>query len=101
LYFSGQVRYVSMSPALSSRPSPRVGRNGSSDGSSREAIAAARARASRSAPSSTSSSGLVWRISRCWAVAACRIAAFTPGSASATEWPSARFMSAAIFSSSR
>ena len=38
MYFSGHVRYVSMSEALSSRPSPRVGRNGSSDGSSRAAI---------------------------------------------------------------
>ena len=59
-----------MSEALSSSPSPRVGRNGSSDGSSRAAMAAARARASRSASSSISSSELVWRISRCCAVAA-------------------------------
>jgi hypothetical protein len=43
LYFSGQVRYVSMSEALSSRPSPRVGRNGSREGSSRAAIAAFKA----------------------------------------------------------
>src|SRR3954449_3459659 len=35
LYLSGHVRYVSMSEALSSRPSPRVGRNGSSDGPAR------------------------------------------------------------------
>ena len=88
LYFSGHVRYVSMSEALSSRPSPRVGRNGSSDGSSRAAIAAARARASRSASRSRSSSELVWRMSRCSGVAARRIAALMPGSASATEWPS-------------
>ena len=39
LYFSGQVRYVSMSDALSSRPSPRRGRKASSDGSPRRAIA--------------------------------------------------------------
>ena len=90
-----------MSEALSSRPSPRVGRNGSSDGSSRAAMAAARARASRSASSSRSSSELVWRISRCSGVAARRIAALMPGSASATDWPCARFMSAASLSSSR
>ena len=51
--------------ADSSRPSPRRGRKGSSDGSSRAASAAARARASCSARSRTSSSGEVWRISRC------------------------------------
>jgi len=85
LYFSGHVRYVSMSEALSSSPSPRRGRNASSDGSSRAATAAARARASRSASSSASSSGDDSRISRCCAVAARRIAALMPGSASATD----------------
>src|SRR3954465_12251585 len=52
-----------MSEALSSRPSPRMGMNGSSDGSSRAAIAAARGRGSRSAAMSRSSSGPVWGIS--------------------------------------
>ena len=56
LYFSGHVRYVSMSDALSITPSPRLGRNGSSDGSARAAIVAARARSSASASSSASSS---------------------------------------------
>ena len=66
LYFSGHVRYVSMSEALSSSPSPRARQ----ERLERRLVAArrcaaARARASRSASSSSSSSGLVSRTSRC------------------------------------
>jgi hypothetical protein len=90
-----------MSDALSITPSPRLGRNGSSDGSAREAIAAARARSSRSASSSASSSGLDSRTSRCCALTAPSSRAFTPGSASATDWPAGRSSSAASLTSSR
>ena len=54
-----------MSDADSARPSPRRGRNASSDGSVRAARAAARARSSRSASSSSASSGDVASTSRC------------------------------------
>ncbi len=54
-----------MSEALSSSPSPRLGRNGSSDGSLRAATARARSRSSRSASSRYSSSAEVSKISRC------------------------------------
>ena len=62
-----------MSDADSTTPSPRLGRNGSSDGSSRAASACARRRASRSASSRYSSSADELKISRCSAVTACRI----------------------------
>ena len=55
-----------MSDALSIRPSPRLGRNGSSDGSARAAIDAARARARRARPrAAPSSSDEDSRISFC------------------------------------
>ena len=73
-----------MSEADSTTPSPRLGRNGSSDGSSRAAIACARRRASRSASSRYSSSAEEPKISRCSAVTAWRIRAFTSRSASAS-----------------
>jgi hypothetical protein len=101
LYLSGHVRYVSMSDALSIRPSPRLGRNGSSDGSSRAATAAARERAWRSASTSMSSSDEVSRMSRCCAVAACSRRALMSGSASATDCSAGRASSAASLTSSR
>ena len=97
LYFSGQVRYVSMSDALSSRPSPRRGRKASSDGSALRAIAAERARASRSALSTSSSSGLDSSISRWTTLAPCARTAPAWASASATLWPSGRRSTAASF----
>ena len=74
-----------MSVALSTRPSPRLGRNCSSDGSERWATARARSFSSRSASSRYSSSADVSKISRCSAVAACSSRALTSGSASATD----------------
>ena len=60
-----------MSVALSSSPPPRLGRNGSSDGSLRAATARARRRSSRSASSRYSSSAEVSKISRCSEVEDC------------------------------
>ena len=74
-----------MSVADSSRPSPRRGRNGSSDGSLRCATAAARSRSSRSASSRYSSSAEVSKISRCSDVAAWSSRTLTSGSASSTD----------------
>ena len=88
-----------MSEADSARPSPLRGRNGPSEGSSRGAIACARARSSASAElgapaSSVSSSVEVWRISRCSGVAAASRRALMSASASATLWPAGRCSSA-------
>ena len=79
--------------AAAAGPSPRRGRNVSSDGSVRAATARARSRSSRSASSRYSSSALVSKISRCSAVAACSSRALTSGSASATDCSPARVRS--------
>ena len=90
-----------MSDADSITPSPRLGKNDSSEGSSRAASACARRRASRSASSRYSSSVDELKISRCSAVTAWRIRALTSRSPSATLCPSGRAISAASLSSSR
>src|ERR671927_358234 len=74
-----------MSLALSTSPSPRRGRNGSSDGSERAATARWRSFSSRSASSRYSSSAEVSKISRCSAVAACSSRALTSGGEPAAD----------------
>ena len=76
-----------MSDADSASPSPRRGRNASSDGSVRAARAAARARSSRSASSSSASSGDVASTSRCSGESSVLRRWLTGPSASATDWP--------------
>jgi hypothetical protein len=78
-----------------------LGRNASSEGSSRAATTCARRRSLRSASSRYSSSADVWKISRCSAVTARASRALISGSASAADWSAGRSISAASLISSR